>query len=192
MYYTKDINLNELEVSKINPRFIQIVMNEQMAIQEIIKLEPVKMLNLVKNMSKGVLPLPFYLVVQDNKYILMDGNRRLTAIKILKNPSLIPNIDKYKELREFCIANKSCILPDTMPCIIYDKYDDSLLNVLEKLHITDDSKSDWTPLAQYRMSQRMGGNKHKWMKTLLYYFEDSEVDKMTVGHSDNLIECLQL
>ena len=184
MYYTKDINLNELEVSKINPRFIQIVMNEQMAIQEIIKLEPVKMLNLVKNMSKGVLPLPFYLVVQDNEYILMDGNRRLTAIKILKNPSLIPNIDKYKELREFCIANKSCILPDTMPCIIYDKYDDSLLNVLEKLHITDDSKSDWTPLAQYRMSQRMGGNKHKWMKTLLYYFEDSEVDKMTVGHSD--------
>ena len=184
MYYTKDINLNELEVSKINPRFIQIVMNEQMAIQEIIKLEPVKMLNLVKNMSKGVLPLPFYLVVQDNEYILMDGNRRLTAIKILKNPSLIPNIDKYKELREFCIANKSCILPDTMPCIIYDKYDDSLLNVLEKLHITDDSKSDWTPLAQYRMSQRMGGNKHKWMKTLLYYFEDSDVDKMTVGHSD--------
>ena len=184
MYYTKDINLNELEVSKINPRFIQIVMNEQMAIQEIIKLEPVKMLNLVKNMSKGVLPLPFYLVVQDNEYILMDGNRRLTAIKILKNPSLIPNIDKYKELREFCIVNKSCILPDTMPCIIYDKYDDSLLNVLERLHITDDSKSDWTPLAQYRMSQRMGGNKHKWMKTLLYYFEDSEVDKMTVGHSD--------
>lgn len=184
MYKTKDVNLDELEVSKINPRFIQTVLNEQIAIQEIIRLEPVKMLNLVKSISKGVLPLPFYLVIQDEKYILMDGNRRLTAIKILKEPSLIPNLDKYKELRDFCIDNSSCILPKTMPCVVYDKYDDSLLNVLERLHVADESKSDWTPLAQYRMSHRMGGSKHKWMKTLLYYFEDSEVDKMTIGHSD--------
>lgn len=184
MYTTKDVNLNELEVSKINPRFVQVVLDEQTAINEIIKLEPIKMLSLVKNISKEVLPLPFYLVMQGKDYIVMDGNRRLTAMKILKDPSLIPDIEKYNELKDFCNENKTCLLPDTMPCVVYDKYDDSLLGVLERLHVTDDSKSDWTPLAQYRMSQRMGGNKHKWMKTLLYYFDDSEVDKMTVGHSD--------
>ena len=184
MYTTKDIKISELEVSKINPRFIQVVLDEQAAINEIIRLEPAKMLSLVKKITKEVLPLPFYLVIEQGEYILMDGNRRLTAIKILANPNLIPDIEKYKELKDYCIANSSCNLPETMPCIVYDKYEDTLLSVLESLHITDESKSDWTPLAQYRMSQRMGGNKHKWMKTLLYYFDDSEVDKMTIGHSD--------
>ena len=184
MYNTKDIEINQLEVSKINPRFIQVALDEKTAISELIRLEPKKMLNLLHNINNGVLPIPFYLVKQNSKLILMDGNRRLTAMKILQDPTLIPNTKENEKIIDFC-NNSSFKAPKTMPCIVFNEYSDSLFDVLENLHVSDESKADWTPLAQYRMSSRMGGNKYSWMKTLLFYYEkDVIVDKITGGNAD--------
>lgn len=183
MYSTKDVKINEIEVSKINPRFTQTVIDEKAAIAEIIRLDPKKMLALLKNMEAGVWPVTFYAVQQGTELILMDGNRRLTAMKILQDPDLIPMVSANKDIIEFCQKSKIAV-PATMPCVIYDRYEDSLLDVLVSLHVQDESKLDWTPLAQYKMSQQMGGDKHKWMKTLLYYYSDIETDQITLKNAD--------
>lgn len=185
MYTIEELSISDIEVSKINPRFTNTVINEEIAISELIKLNPQKMYLLVKEISEQLLPILFYLVKYENELVLMDGNRRLTAMKILKTPSLIPVLNSTKDLIDFCEKNQNCNLPEKIPCVIYEKYTDSLLEVLERLHVQDESKANWTPLAQYNMSQRLGGNKHKWMKSLLYYYSDvDEINKMTLNNAD--------
>lgn len=180
-----EINVTDLQVSKTNPRFIQTVIDEQSAIAELINLEPRKMVSLAKSIiEKGVLPLIFYCFRENNEVVLADGNRRLTVIKILQNPNLIPDSVKTKELIELCENVEDIILPTTIPCVVYDEWSDELFDILDSLHVMDESKSDWTPLAQYRMSSRHGGKKHSWMKTLLFYFDNEKVDAMTNKKAD--------
>lgn len=184
-YETVEMNISDLQVSKTNPRFIQTVIDEQSAIAGLINLEPKKMVSLAKSIvEKGVLPLMFYCFRENNEIVLADGNRRLTVIKILQNPNLIPDSVKTKELIELCKNAEDIILPATIPCVVYNAWSDELFDILDRLHVMDESKSDWTPLAQYRMSSRHGGKKHTWMKTLLFYFNDEKVDEMTNKKAD--------
>jgi len=179
--------IDELEVSTSNPRFVQIVMDESTAINQLINLDLKKMIKLVKSViEKGVLPLPFYAFKEKDQLILADGNRRLTVIKILRNPSIIPRGERMQELIKLCEDNKDKVsLPERMPCVIYERWTDDLFDILNSLHVTDESKSDWTPLAQYRLSSRHGGNKYLWMKTLLFHYNDSnKVDEMTNKKAD--------
>lgn len=184
-YTVIEMPVKDLQVSKTNPRFIQIVMDEKFAIAELINLEIKKMIKLTKSVIEtGLLPITFYCFKENGEIILADGNRRLTVLKILQNPKLIPNNSKTKELIELCESASSIVLPSKIPCVIYEEWSDELFNILNSLHVTDESKSDWTPLAQYRMSFRHGGNKHSWMKTLLFYYDDKEVDAMTNRKAD--------
>lgn len=185
MYTYIEMPVEDLQVSTTNPRFVQIVIDENSAIAKLIDLEISKMVKLIKSViDKGLLPLTFYCFKENSKVILADGNRRLTVLKILRNPKLIPNNPKNRELIEICENAGHIDLPNKIPCVIYDEWSDELFDILSSLHVTDESKSDWTPLAQYRMSSRHGGNKHSWMKTLLHYFNDSEVDLMTNRKAD--------
>lgn len=184
-YTVVEMPVKDLQVSKTNPRFIQIVMDEKFAIAELINLEIKKMIKLTKSIIEtGLLPITFYCFKENGEIVLADGNRRLTVLKILQNPKLIPDNSKTRELIELCENANSIELPSQIPCVIYEEWSDELFNILNSLHVTDESKSDWTPLAQYRMSSRYGGNKHSWMKSLLFYYDDKEVDIMTTRKAD--------
>ena len=184
-FEVEELSINELEVSKTNPRFIQTVLNEEFAIAELINLETKKMIKLTRSvLEKGMLPLTFYCFRENGKIVLADGNRRLTVLKILQRPELIPNNAKTRELIKICEEAKGFSFSEKFPCIIYEKWSDELFDILNSLHVTDESKSDWTPLAQYRMSSRHGGNKHAWMKSLLCYFDNDKVDVMTNRKAD--------
>lgn len=184
-YKTYDIDVEKLEVSRTNPRFVQTVIDEEAAIALLINLETKKMIKLVKSVvDRGLLPITFYAFKEQGKIVLADGNRRLTVIKILNNPNLIPSNSKTKELIDLCNHAKEVQVPKSIPCVVYDSWSDELFDVLSSLHVSDESKADWSPLAQYRMSARHGGSKHSWMKTLLFYFTNDEVDSMTTRKAD--------
>lgn len=184
-YSVVEMEITNLKVSNTNPRFIQTVINEEFAIAELINLEIKKMVKLTKSViENGLLPITFYCFKENGEIVLADGNRRLTVLKILQNPGIIPDNAKTKELIELCENAVELNLPKKLPCVIYDEWSDELFNILNSLHVTDESKSDWTPLAQYRMSSRHGGNKHSWMKTLLFYYNDKEVDILTNRKAD--------
>lgn len=181
---TKNIKISELTVSTINPRFVNIVLDEKQAIINLIKYDTGKMINLVKSIKeKGVLPIPFYILKENNGYTVMDGNRRLSAIKIIKDNTLLPQDGSCEELLNLC-KSFSVNEVEEVPCIVFEEYNDGIFDVLTSLHIEDESKLIWTPLAQYNMSRKMGGNKYKWMNSLLYYFPIEEVDKKTVNKAD--------
>jgi hypothetical protein len=76
------------------------------------------------------------------KYITVEGNRRLTALKLLQNPDLYPKGRKIAE-----IAAEAEYKPTIIPCVIFDDRND-VVNYLGYRHIT--GVKQWEPLAKAR------------------------------------------
>ena len=72
----------------------------------------------------------------------VEGNRRLVALKLLKDPSLSPKNTKVREISE--TAKHS---PDTVPCVIFDDRA-QVVNYLGYRHIS--GVKPWEPLAKAR------------------------------------------
>lgn len=77
-----------------------------------------------------------------SKYYVAEGNRRVTALKLLHNPSLYPRRKKIAQ-----IADSAEHKPTKIPAIVYQKRTDTLA-LLGYRHIT--GIKQWEPLAKAR------------------------------------------
>lgn len=89
------LNVDELELSPWNPRFDP-VENEIQAITEMLRSQKNKLIKLAENIAKNGLNPSNALIVSDSKNfpgkkIVCEGNRRVTAIKLVLQPTLIPD-----------------------------------------------------------------------------------------------------
>lgn len=89
-----EANLDELVLDLKNPRFDGLG-NQRDALEKIILSQGSKLVNLAEDIiTEGMSPAHRLLVMRapgkgDPSYIVMDGNRRLAAIKILANPAVL-------------------------------------------------------------------------------------------------------
>ena len=94
----KQISITRLILNPENDRF-ESVENEKLALETMLNKLGSKIYVLALDIVKrGLSPKPFYVVPYYNKYIVKDGNRRTTAIKLLARPKLIDE-KKYPSLR---------------------------------------------------------------------------------------------
>jgi hypothetical protein len=95
------------------------------------------------------------LIVPTNKgnYIVVEGNRRLAALKILSNPNLATV--RQKSVEEIVITKKYS--PSDIPCITHDKRDE-ILDYLGYRHIT--GVKSWGALEKARYVEQLF-KKHK-------------------------------
>lgn len=85
----KQISITRLILNPENDRF-ESVENEKLALETMLNKLGSKIYVLALDIVKrGLSPKPFYVVPYYNKYIVKDGNRRTTAIKLLARPKLI-------------------------------------------------------------------------------------------------------
>ena len=73
---------------------------------------------------------------------VVEGNRRLVALKLLSDPSLIPKNAKVRE-----IAENAKHKPDTVPCVMFEDRA-QIVNYLGYRHIS--GVKQWEPLAKAR------------------------------------------
>ncbi|MDE0151178.1 MAG: hypothetical protein OXK80_01605 [Bdellovibrionales bacterium] len=116
------IKIENLLVNPENPRFNS-VNNQEEAISIMLR----KMGGKIKNLAKdivvhGLNPGRLLLVLKENngKYTALEGNRRLTAIKLIMNPNMI-SLDN-NNLRKFFQKIKresQNNLPKTLECIVF-------------------------------------------------------------------------
>lgn len=81
--------------------------------------------------------------VGDSEFTVVEGNRRLAALKLLHDPHLID----YRQRTILSIVADSNAPPDNVPCIVYDTKDD-ILEYLGYRHVT--GIKSWSPLAKAR------------------------------------------
>ena len=86
---------------------------------------------------------PIIVVSRDaGGYTVVEGNRRLTALKLLRDPSLYPKNARVREISESASHR-----PDTVPCVIFSSRDE-VVNYLGYRHIS--GVKQWEPLAKAR------------------------------------------
>lgn len=147
------ISIDNLKFDKNNPRLPQkLIGNEKETDVIDYMLRSGNILELMKSIAEtgysDAEPLLVVLDAVDNKYIVVEGNRRLTAIKLLRNPELARV--RKESVRE--IVTEAKVIPEDVPVIVYDKRED-ILDYLGYRHIT--GVKDWGPLEKARYLEQL-------------------------------------
>lgn len=98
--YQKGISIESILLDPGNPR-IRTANNQQDCIARVLRKEE-QMLTLMKSIAKdGLTTMPILIypcVEDDSKWIVKDGNRRITALKLLNNQELCPDEHLKKQI----------------------------------------------------------------------------------------------
>ncbi len=145
------IPTEKLDFDPDNPRFYRLnnAHNVQAVIEEMLDDENVQDLMLSIG-QKGYFPGEPLLVVKskqtDGRYIVVEGNRRLAAVKLLNSEILPPNRRKNSigEIKNGIVTNP----PKELPCLLYDDRRD-VLRYLGYRHITGIKQWDSLSKAKY-------------------------------------------
>jgi len=124
--YTKKIELVDLEVNTDNYRF-EPMASQKDAIDRMIDNQGYKLYNLAKDMIKfGPSPIELVLVMPTSKdktkFTVLEGNRRVIALKLASNPDLIENPEKSalkEKFRTLHESNRNKLIKE-LYCVVCD------------------------------------------------------------------------
>lgn len=118
-YEDKTLKVSELFLDERNPRFPE-VNNQRDAIQAMLEEQGEKIANLATDIHKNGLNPSSRLIVfkENNRYTDGDGNRRLTALKILETPSLTDSHPRIKKRIRQTLSTKGSI-PKEVACVVF-------------------------------------------------------------------------
>jgi len=128
----RDISVTNLLIDTKNPRLDSSPEGQADAIKAIAKSQGKKLRALAEHIiSNGLNPIENILVMPDDgtagRYIVLEGNRRIAALKILENPDLIRGVvdsathASFKKLSSHYQDDPI----DTVPCTVFDSRDEA-------------------------------------------------------------------
>lgn len=116
--HVASVPLDNILLDTSNPR-IRTGTNQQDCIDKVMR-KQAQMLTLVKSIAEdglGTMPILLYKdPKKKNEWVVKDGNRRITALKILNNPSLCSDITTRRKIEAIRTKNPENI-PDTVDCL---------------------------------------------------------------------------
>jgi hypothetical protein len=136
-------------VNKKNPRHTEFE-SEIDAIKYFCLVQSTKTLKLCKSIVNNEFFGDSTLLITDSsdgKYIVLDGNRRLTAIKILNDPDLVPDEPECRTLRNYTKTNQQSI--SEVHCYYYEDSNEAKSRI-RSLHTDTGAQDNWDPIAQIR------------------------------------------
>lgn len=118
-HHEVSLRLDQIELDQENPRF-PIVANQREAIHSMLTDQGEKIANLAGDIyENGLNPSTKLIVFKDGaKYIDGDGNRRLTALKILETPSLCDQFPAIKRKVSTILEGKGSV-PNSIGCVAF-------------------------------------------------------------------------
>lgn len=162
------ITIENLLVNPKNPRFNPVEKQEE-AISVMLKEMKVKIKKLAEDIvDKGLNPGKSLLVLKDSdrKYIVLEGNRRLIAIKLITNPNMVKLDDNTFQF--FKKLHKQFHSPKTLDCIVFTNEKDA--NHWIRLEHTGENKGvgqvSWDAEQAARFQLQTSGSKRKHIPVL--------------------------
>lgn len=132
-YEVPDVNVHELLLDSSNPR-IRHGVDQHDCIDRIVK-DREAFMNLLRDIaSHGLSPEHILLSPNgDGKWVVRDGNRRVTALKLLTRPSLcLPN-EQLHNIIQRIVADMPAKLPETVNCLACDD-EATMVDYLRRKH----------------------------------------------------------
>jgi hypothetical protein len=123
--HRQEIDLMNLFINIENPRF-EMVGNQRDAINIMLEDQRDKLIKLAEDIvDNGLNPSELIIVTphetDDSRFVVMEGNRRITALKLLSTPELIPEkyksmLKRFKQLRDSFLRHPI----EKVPSVIFD------------------------------------------------------------------------
>ncbi len=109
----KDVALTDLLLDEGNPR-IRAAHDQRACIERILRKED-HMVNLMKDIAnRGLTTMPIIVMpTGDGRFKVMDGNRRVTALKLLNSPDTCPD-ERLKPLLRQLLKDHRDVIPETV------------------------------------------------------------------------------
>lgn len=158
MHQEIEVSFDDLLLDHENPR-LGSVENQTDALRELVRLSSRNFVNMMKSISENGLDPGdlFYLVDESDEtgiegFTVIDGNRRIAALKVLLQPSLIEGIevpDKIeKRLRKATEAFDKSKLGNSRTCILFDNRGDAEDWILRRhgRNLEGEERIAWGPL----------------------------------------------
>lgn len=118
-YKDRILKVSELFLDESNPRFPEL-RNQRDAIEAMLEDQGDKIVNLARDIySNGLNPSSRLIVFKEkNRFTDGDGNRRLTALKILETPSLADSYPRLKKKIQQILSTKGSV-PTEVACVVF-------------------------------------------------------------------------
>lgn len=160
------IDIDKIIVNPENPRHNPVIgLDETFIMQQLISntREANAMYKLISDIFKDGWYAQSVITVtyeeKKDKYIAWDGNRRTTALKILKYPQVIDVLDKFSYTQKRGIQNMSKGIKDKsffqVPCYIADSFDDCA-GYIKNIHTNDTGALRWDAASIKRFEEKLG------------------------------------
>jgi hypothetical protein len=179
-----DIELDKLLVNPENYRF-KSVTNQQEAMLTMLKSQDSKIMRLAKDIAAhGLNPTRRLLVKEtaDGKYVVLEGNRRITAIKLMNNPNEIPGDYRFKSIFEDLNAKYKDDLPTILECVVYPENQQGVADSWVLLEHTGENQGIGTVTWNSMQKQRFeAGHKQTQLSKALQVLELLEVKGINIS-----------
>ncbi len=162
-YEYKQLRVTDLLLNVENPRF-EPVEHQTQAIQSMIDDQGEKLIELARHIAKnGLNPMEIILVQPSGKHWLVrEGNRRVTALKLLNEPELIPESkQKYKHIFSALSKSVDNTILDNIFCVVAS--DEESINEWILLKHTGENRGvgtvSWSAQQTSRFASQVSGKK---------------------------------
>ena len=161
MNQMKSLNINKLLLDVDNPRFPTSAENQRDAIAKMLELQYDRIYRLAKDIvARGLDPSENILVhpseEEDGFFVVAEGNRRVTALKLLLSPKLAPSEKARKSFEKLKITQSKDI-KIINNCVLFD--DDDYEHWVNLKHTGQNGgvgRVEWTAPEKARHMARMG------------------------------------
>jgi len=121
----------------------------------------------------------------DTHFIVLDANRRLTAIRALENPELVKDRISESDFRQLKQLSENYAPPDDVPCVVFPKREEADL-WLELLH---QGESDGAGLVEWGAQQKLrhrgrSGKKEIHLQVLEFVRAEGHLSAETIKRID--------
>lgn len=160
------LSIHDIYVNPENPRHDVVMdIDESFTMQQLIKTkkDTQAMYKLISDIyNAGWFPQSIVTVTYDaqkKKYVAWDGNRRLTALKILHNPELLKNFKYFTYTQRNKIADMHKGIKDEsfyeVSCYVASSFEECA-DYIRTIHTTDTGALPWTDIAKKRFENKLG------------------------------------
>ncbi|EPG2130793.1 hypothetical protein QEK70_000941 [Stenotrophomonas maltophilia] len=201
MSSTLELNIDELELDLKNPRFAGLS-SQREALEKIVVNQGIKLVNLAEDIVlNGLSPAHRMLVMKapgkkSSTYIALDGNRRLAALRVLSNPSVLDGMDGVGDITARRLRNlaKSFTPSDVQPIdVSVCRDEEEARHWIEAIHTgANDGRGvvDWDGIATARYRGHTNSLKVlEFVRTAgkLSDEEDAALERFPITNLDRLL-----
>jgi len=177
-----DIELDKLLVNPENYRFNRVT-DQQEAILTMLHSQNNKIIRLARDIAQRGLNPTKRLVVKeadDSRYVVLEGNRRVTVLKLINNPNEIPGDYLFKSIFEDLHAKYKNSLPTTVECVVYPEDQQEIADSWVLLEHTGENQGmgtvPWNSVQKQRFESRHKQKELSKSLQVLEFMEGKGID----------------